>query len=111
MIIEIRHLGGAFGDPKDAAVRGIDGEYALLAVQPVAVPEFSEHAAGLVAGAIETMRPWADCAPYLNFIDAPLDAATAFDLETLERLHRVRAQYDPDRVWLAAHALPEVEAV
>ena len=59
----------------------------------------------------ETMRPWADCAPYLNFIDAPLDAATAFDPETLERLHRVRAQYDPDRVWLAAHALPEVEAV
>ncbi|MGF2949744.1 FAD-binding oxidoreductase [Microbacterium alcoholitolerans] len=108
MIIEIRHLGGALGDPKDAAVRCLDGEYALLAVQPVAVPEFAGQAAALVEGAIEAVRAWADCAPYLNFVDGPMDAASVFDSETLDRLHRVRAQYDPDRLWLAAHALPEV---
>lgn len=107
MIVEIRHLGGAFGDPNDAAARCIDGEYAFLAVQPVAVPEFAEQAAALVGGAADAVRAWADCAPYLNFVDAPTDAGTAFDPETLDRLHRVRAQYDPDRVWLAAHALPD----
>lgn len=109
MIVEIRHLGGAFGEPQDAALRNFDGEYALLAVQVVPVPDFAEQATAMVGAVIEALRPWADCAPYLNFVDAPVDCAEAFDSQTLDRLHRVREVYDPNRSWLAAHPLPERE--
>lgn len=107
MIVELRHLGGAFGDAQDAALSCFDGEYAMIAVQGVPVPEFAQQATVMVGGVIEAMRPWADCAPYLNFVDAPVDAGAAFDADTLARLHRIQALYDPKRVWLAAHPLPE----
>ncbi|UNK71139.1 FAD-binding oxidoreductase [Microbacterium sp. H1-D42] len=107
MVVELRHLGGALGDAQDSAVRCFDGEYALVAVQVVPVPEFAPQAVRLVDEVVETLRPWADCAPYLNFVDVPVGAEVGFDAETIERLRRVREMYDPNRVWVAAHALPD----
>ncbi|GAA2869437.1 FAD-binding oxidoreductase [Microbacterium arabinogalactanolyticum] len=105
-IVELRQLGGALAEPEDAALSRLDGEYTLLAIDMVPVPEMIPGALARVSAVAEAMRPWADGAPYLNFVEAAGGAAGSFQIEVIERLHRVRALYDPMRRMCAAHPLP-----
>ena len=84
----------------------LDGEYTLLAIDMVPVPEMIPGALARVSAVAEAMRPWADGAPYLNFVETAGGAAGSFQIEVIERLHRVRALYDPMRRMCAAHPLP-----
>ncbi|GAA3937060.1 FAD-dependent oxidoreductase [Microbacterium soli] len=106
MFAELRHLGGALAEPRHGALRGLDGEYALFTVDMVPAPELMPAAVGRVARVVEAMRDWRHGAPYLGFVDRAVRTADAFDAETIDRLDRVRAEYDPRRVWVAAHPLP-----
>ena len=48
---------------------------------------------------------------YMNFIEADVEPSECFDVETLERLRRVKAQVDPDGMFLANHPLGVEQAV
>lgn len=106
MIVELRHLGGALAEPRDAALASLDGEYALLAVDMAPIPELVVPALALTSSIIEAMDPWHEGTPYLNFLERVVDTATVFELEVAARLRSVRQIYDPRQIWVAAHPLP-----
>jgi hypothetical protein len=105
LFAELRHLGGAVGRPAaDAgALSHLAGEYAVFCVAIAPVPE--AVAAGLVDArkVIAALEPWTSGTRVLNFSEATTDAATAFTPEVLERLLRIRAEVDPQGVFLASH--------
>lgn len=105
MVVELRHLGGVLFDVQDAALSHFDAEYALMTVDMVPVPELYAPAIARTHAIVEALRPWADCAPYLNFAEHAVDTRHVFGAEGHERLHRVRATYDPAHTWIAAHPL------
>ncbi|MBO9625018.1 MAG: FAD-binding oxidoreductase [Microbacterium sp.] len=106
-IVELRHLGGALSDPIDAALPRLDGEYALLALEMVPVPEVAEVASARVRATVDAVRDRLDGAPYLNFIEDEAELSAVLGREGTERLRRVRALYDPMHLWVAAHRMPE----
>ncbi|MGB3731130.1 FAD-binding oxidoreductase [Microbacterium sp.] len=108
--VELRHLGGAVAESQDAAVPSLDGEYALFVVDLVPAPELMAPASVRVGAIAEAVRGWERGAPYLNFLDHAVDTSAAYSGGTVERLRRVRAIYDPARIWVAAHPLPEAAA-
>lgn len=105
LFLELRHVGGALGRSHDGAVAGLDGEYALLAMCVVPVPEMLAPCEGVVRQVVEAMRPWATDRLFGNFCDRPSDAQAMFDAPDWERLNRIRDRHDGERRWVAAHAV------
>ncbi len=105
LFLELRHIGGALGRSHDGAVAGLDGEYALLAMCVVPVPEILAPCEGVVRHVVEAMRPWATERLFGNFCDRPSDARAMFDAPDWERLNRIRDRHDGERRWVAAHAV------
>jgi FAD/FMN-containing dehydrogenase len=105
--IEIRHLGGALAvAPENAgALATLDGSFIAFGV---GIPMDAEVAAA-IGGTLGAMKGAlaADAADrsYLNFSEHAGAAKHAFDPMTIERLRAVRAEYDPEGTFRAAHAL------
>jgi FAD/FMN-containing dehydrogenase len=105
--MEIRHLGGALRvAPEGAgALATLDGEFIAFGV---GIP-MDADVAGAIHGTLGRMKAAlaADAAgrEYLNFAERPGAAKGAFDAATIDRLRAVRAEYDPEGVFRAAHAL------
>ncbi len=105
--MEIRHLGGALAvAPENAgALATIEGSFIAFGV---GIPMNADIAAA-IGGALGAMKGAlaADAATraYLNFSERPGAAKHAFDETTIERLRSVRAAYDPEGMFRAAHAL------
>ena len=105
--LEIRHLGGALAvAPENAgALATLDGSFVAFGV---GIPMDADLAAA-IGGALGAMKGAlaADAATrsYLNFSERPGAARHAFDPTTIERLRSVRAAYDPEGMFRAAHAL------
>lgn len=106
MIVELRQLGGALAEPHDAALSRFEGDYALLAIDVAPAPELVDAAFARTAAVVGPMAPWESGAPYLNFVERPIDTREAYSADTADRLRRVRAIYDPMRVFTAAHPVP-----
>jgi FAD/FMN-containing dehydrogenase len=107
LVAELRQLGGALGrpDPAAGALPQLHGEFAVFAVAVAPTPELAargRHDAGRVVGAL---APWANARTYLNFAEARTDLRAAFGAEAYARLQAVRAQYDPDDVFVANHRI------
>ncbi len=105
LFVELRHIGGALARPHDGAAARLNGEYALLALGMVPVPEMLAACEGAARHVVETMRPWATGSMFANFCDRPADAETMYDAPEWERLTRVRDVHDADRRLVAAHAV------
>lgn len=108
---EIRHLGGALA-PQPAqggAVSGFEAAYALFSVSitPVEAAVKATHR-GLDALA-EAMLPWSAGTGYLNFAERAGGVPFA-DPGTLDRLGRVKAQYDPADVVRGNHPVTPARA-
>jgi len=65
-----------------------------------------EQAAAALAAQIEkvenALRPY-DAGAYLNFTERKVDPGELFDEEALQRLARVRSQYDPGELFRSNH--------
>lgn len=105
MFAELRHLGGALARPNGGALDRLDAAYALFVVGPAPAPEVAAAAAAAAADVVSALRPWSSPRAFLNFAERRIDLATAFDREVLARLGGVRQAFDPDRVFIAAHAI------
>jgi FAD/FMN-containing dehydrogenase len=54
----------------------------------------------------ERLRPWDTGRVYANFAKGPADPRDFFPPATYRRLQRVKAEVDPDGLFLAIHPLP-----
>lgn len=103
MIVELRQLGGALARPIAAALPLLRGRFALFTLAAVPVPAMFELGMKTTEDAAAALRPWSSGVAYPNFTERREEASAFFDATTRERLARLRAQYDPSGLWLAAH--------
>ena len=97
--MEVRHLGGAVGRPRPhhGAVGSFEAPYAWFAVgiAPTAEAQSAVHATA--QGLRARLEPWEAPHTYLNFSQTTRAASAHFG-EALDRLQRIKADYDPDDV-------------
>ena len=105
LFVELRHLGGALARPHDGAAARLNGEYALLALGMVPVPEMLPVCEGAAKQVVAVMGPWSTGRLFANFCDRPADTEAMFEPDDWERLNRIRDQRDAERRWVAAHAV------
>lgn len=105
-VAELRQLGGAVG--RRAAGAGaldhVPGSHAAFFLCMAPTPELAAAAESEVAGVLAALAPWAG-RHLLNFNDAGGDASRAFEDHVWERLRQVRAEADPDGLFLAHHSI------
>ena len=103
--VEIRHLGGALArpDPDHGALAALSGSYLAFAL---GVPSGPDMVASIEAGVRAlpvAMRDWAAGTGYANFADQPARTRQLLGGDVADRLRRIRAVWDPDRLFLANH--------
>jgi FAD/FMN-containing dehydrogenase len=110
VVAELRHLGGAVGRaaPDGGALSRLDAEFAFHAVGIPMAPEMAAAIPEHTARIREALAPWGSGRSLLNFAGRPTDPSTAFPPDTCARLRAIRAQADPDGLFLAAHDVPRV---
>jgi FAD/FMN-containing dehydrogenase len=103
---EIRHGGGALARDGEGhgAIAKLDGEYLMFGVVPVMDPAAMPGLEGDLAKLALAFEP-DDAGRYLNFTEEPYDVEAMFPAGAVERLRRVRDQYDPEGVFRANHAV------
>ena len=105
---EIRHAGGAVStDNPSASFQGRSGDYCIDFVSMVPSPEAGKEAKVRLSRAWQALDGHLAPIPgFLNFTEGAERAALAsstFDSERLKRLSRLKAEFDPDKVF--AHGL------
>jgi hypothetical protein len=109
--VEIRHAGGALGRGGEGhgALDKLPGEFVYfgLGMTPDE-PSLTATRRDLdrVTG---TLRPYRS-GSYLNFEEEKADPASFYDEKAYRRLRAVKADVDPDEVFLANHSIPPAEA-
>jgi FAD/FMN-containing dehydrogenase len=108
IMAELRHLGGALARsaPHHGARATMDGSYLMFGGGAIFTPDDAPVVAADTARLMEAMRPYDSGSAYLNFVEeAGFDASRAFSAESWRRLQQVRADYDPDGLFLANHEI------
>ncbi|MGB9034998.1 MAG: hypothetical protein WCC45_10820 [Paeniglutamicibacter sp.] len=100
ILAELRHLGGAFARQPEHpnAVGRRDAAFAVNVVGPYA-PPLREAVAASGLAVLGAMEPWSHGGPSINFRGfswAPQDVRKAWEPGHVERLRRVKADWDPD---------------
>jgi FAD/FMN-containing dehydrogenase len=107
LMAELRQLGGAARRaPEGAGALGsIDADFVAYFVAIAPTPEIgalgmadAERAVAAIAGAATGRN-------YLNFVEQPVDTSTGYDAASWARLRQVKAEVDPDGLFLANHAI------
>jgi hypothetical protein len=106
--IELRQLGGAVARaaPGAGALATLDAAFMLFGG---GMPDGPDAAAAMEAR-LHTMfgrlEPWDTGRAYANFAKGPADPRDFFPPATYRRLQRVKAEVDPDDLFLAIHPIP-----
>ena len=106
LMAELRHLGGALARsaPHHGARATLDGSYLMFAGGAVMAPEDAPIVAADCARLAGALAPYDSGSAYLNFVEEEeYDASRAFDEESWRRLQQVKAEVDPDGLFLANH--------
>ena len=104
---EIRHLGGALArqEPGQGALGTLRGLFATfgggLTPDAAAMASVREHLERLSAA----LAPYDSGYAFPNFALQPVDAQRLFPDSVLDRLRQIRAEVDPDGVFIAKHGL------
>ena len=106
VMIELRHLGGALArpEPHDGAYASMNGEYNIFSLGAIMAPEHAPVINEAVDRVAAAMEPWRS-GWYLNFVERQFDMSRVFDAETWRRLQTVKAQVDPDGVFMGNHEI------
>jgi FAD/FMN-containing dehydrogenase len=105
---EVRHIGGALARsaPHHGARANRDGSYLMFALGAVMEPGDVEVIEADADRVVRALAPYASGSEYLNFVETgSYDVSKAFSAENWERLRRVKAEVDPDGVFLANHEI------
>jgi FAD/FMN-containing dehydrogenase len=105
LITELRQLGGALAHPVEGggATSHLPGSFAMLGIGVPMAPGAEEAIDEQLVRMTGTMAPWTTGRTYLNFCESGGPAMTSYTPEDYERLVQVRAEYDPDRVFVGSH--------
>jgi hypothetical protein len=106
--LELRMLGGALSEaPPDAgAIARIDQTFLTLGVGMIMDPAMAPTINADLERVCDALEPWDSGVKYANFVDVPIDTRTCYPPETFERLQEIKAEYDPDDLFRANHAIP-----
>jgi FAD/FMN-containing dehydrogenase len=105
---ELRQLGGALASaPADGGARAsLDGSYAFFAFGVPPVPSETAAIDEALDGVAAALAPWDTGRVYLNFAERGGAADAAYsDDGTYARLAEIRAQVDPDELFVASHRI------
>jgi FAD/FMN-containing dehydrogenase len=107
LFAELRQLGGALARPaaNSGVLSHLDGAYALYSVGIAPFPEAAAQVRADAAALIGALGPWASGSAYLNFAEAPVDTRTAYPADNWARLQQVRAEADPNGVFVSNHRI------
>ena len=105
LAVDLRHLGGALGvsSPGAGAADVLDGEFAVFAVGIAPDAGARAKVMGHIDVVAERLAPWRAERAFRNFAETPRPAAAFDGEETLARLRRVKAAYDPQGLIVANH--------
>ena len=109
---ELRHLGGALAaPPAGAGARGhLEGDYLVFGVGitlgRVTVADLDAYLDGFLAA----LAPWATGTLFTSFAERHDSLERCVPAVALDRLSRIRAAVDPDRLLVAPHLAPEMPA-
>ena len=111
LIVELRHLGGAFSRPPavPSAVGGRDATFLLFSVS-ILQAGLIDEARRAHARLHSAMSPWSTGATIMNFLGvddtAPDRVRSAFAPAGYERLAKLKAVYDPGNLFRINHNIP-----
>jgi FAD/FMN-containing dehydrogenase len=71
-----------------------------------ATPEMAAAGTTSTAAVVDGLEPWAAGRNFLNLTERAVDPATAYDGDAWSRLRQVKADVDPEGLFLANHAIP-----
>jgi FAD/FMN-containing dehydrogenase len=104
---ELRHLGGALAAPPvGAGARGhLEGKYLLFGVGVPGAPASTAELEAHLDRYLGALRPWATGTRFTSFAERRSSLETCVPSDALERLARIRSAVDPDRLFVASHAV------
>jgi FAD/FMN-containing dehydrogenase len=104
--IELRHMGGALerGAPDHGALDTLPGKYMMFALGGVLDPGDVPIIEAELARVDATFAAY-DVGRYSNFTEERHDVEAMYPDGTVDRLRRVKADYDPEGVFRANHAV------
>ncbi|MDL5351291.1 FAD-binding oxidoreductase [Microbacterium sp. zg-YB36] len=103
-VAELRHIGGAVARPAagGGALSAIVGEYVVQGIGMAPMPDAVPMVDAAVRATVAALAPWHTDAVALTFIDvADADATPAYGAG-LERLRQLKAEHDPQGVFVPA---------
>jgi FAD/FMN-containing dehydrogenase len=105
LFAELRHLGGAFSRPTatGGAISHMPGEYAVFCVAIAPFPEAAAAGRAGAAATIAALAPWSQASRVPTFTENKVETNSMFDGEAWARLSHLRAEADPNRLFLANH--------
>ena len=108
--VEVRHAGGALGRGGDrhGALDRLPGEFVYFGIGVTPDAESTAATRRDLHRVTDTLRPYRT-GSYLNFEEDPADPASFYAPETYRRLREVKADVDPDEVFLANHPIPPAD--
>ncbi len=100
--VELRHIGGALGRPAadGGVLDSVPGSFLQFAVGIVAEPGMRDPVVDRVTRLEEAMAPWS-AGRYRSFCLNPTRAEEALPPEKCERLRAIKAERDPDGLFLS----------
>jgi hypothetical protein len=106
--LELQQLGGAVARPAPGAgaLATLDAAFMLFGG---GMPDGPDAAAAMEARLrtmFERLERWDSGRLYANFAKGPTDPRAFFPPEVYRRLQRVKAEVDPDDLFLAIHPIP-----
>jgi FAD/FMN-containing dehydrogenase len=106
--IELRQLGGAVARPAPGAgaLATLDASFMLFGAGIPDGPESVDAMEARLRTLFDRLRPWDTGRAYANFAKGPADPRDFFPADTYRRLQRVKAEVDPDDLFLAIHPIP-----
>jgi FAD/FMN-containing dehydrogenase len=105
-IAELRQLGGAVSRPSsDGSLAHLAGSHAAMFVAMAPTPERAAAGHQATADLVTALAPWANGRNFPNFSDSPIDPASAYEADAWTRLQAVKAEVDPQGLFLANHEI------
>jgi len=105
--VELRHAGGALSrEPVGAgAMSKLRSDYLGFAFGAVPAPELQPVIQGQLEAVKLAFAEYDSGDRYFNFAEERVDVETLYPEGAVERLRKIRAEYDPDGLFRANHAL------
>ena len=105
--VELRHLGGAVARPQPGhgALPALDGSMVVASVGFAPDPQSGAASAAQLAKISGALEPYQAGHRYYNVVETQVDPSAFFDSQSLDRLRRVKQEYDPGNLFRASHEI------